>query len=75
MRDLLLTAFGNKCSVCGYDKCKRALQFHHLDPATKEFDISGKGQTLSWKRLKAEADKCVLLCANCHAEAEENMGL
>lgn len=73
MRETLLIAFGNKCSSCGYDKCKRALQFHHVDPTIKSFDISGKGQTFSWEKLKIEADKCVLLCANCHAEVEENM--
>ena len=27
---------GGKCSVCGYDKCLYALDFHHLDPDKKD---------------------------------------
>ena len=57
-------------SFCGYDKCPTALQFHHLEPAEKKFSISHEGVTRSFAKLKAEAAKCVLLCANCHAEVE-----
>jgi len=47
------------------------MQFHHLDPTTKEFDIySGGGRTHSIKKLKAEIEKCVIICANCHLERE-----
>jgi hypothetical protein len=59
---------GGKCNKCGYDKCPAALDFHHLDPAEKDFTISQVSRT-SWNdKLKAELDKCVLLCANCHRE-------
>jgi hypothetical protein len=58
---------GGKCAICGYNKCNMALTFHHIDPSTKEFEISG-AHCLSWDRLKAELDKCVMLCHNCHAE-------
>ena len=27
---------GGKCVVCGYNKCNRALEFHHTDPTTKK---------------------------------------
>lgn len=57
---------GGKCSECDYDKCIEALQFHHLDPMEKDFTIGGK--SWSFEKLKAEADKCILLCANCHIE-------
>jgi 5-methylcytosine-specific restriction endonuclease McrA len=59
---------GGCCQVCGYDRCIEALEFHHLDPSRKDFGISYKGYTRSWERVKEEADKCVLLCANCHRE-------
>lgn len=36
---------GGKCSVCGYSKCKGALEFHHLDPKEKDFGISAQGYT------------------------------
>jgi 5-methylcytosine-specific restriction endonuclease McrA len=62
---------GGKCSRCGYSKCLRALQFHHVDPATKLFGIAEKGVTRAWYKVVEELKKCVLLCANCHAEEEE----
>lgn len=61
---------GGKCSVCGYDTCIAALQFHHLDPTKKEFGVASKGHTRSWSRVRDEIDKCILVCANCHAEIE-----
>jgi len=60
---------GGKCSLCGYHKCLAALGFHHLDPHTKLFTISGN-HCLSWDKLKNELDKCILVCANCHKELE-----
>jgi hypothetical protein len=62
---------GGKCSTCGYDRCVAALAFHHLDPTQKEFRIGGA--TRSWERTRAELDKCVLLCANCHAEEHDRL--
>lgn len=59
---------GGKCVICGYNKCYEALHFHHLDPTKKDFGISKSGNTFIWDKLKEELDKCVCLCANCHAE-------
>ena len=64
---------GGRCQVCGYDRCTEALEFHHLDPTEKDFGISHKGYTRSWEKVKEEADKCILLCANCHREAHAGM--
>ena len=61
---------GGRCELCGYDRCVAALEFHHLDPSTKEFEIAHKGITRSWKKMSDEAAKCALLCANCHREVE-----
>lgn len=63
----LLTAFGGKCSnpLCGYDKCLGALDFHHTT-GEKSFELNRL--QLSYERLFAEAQKCRLLCANCHRE-------
>ena len=58
---------GGKCSRCGYARCLGALTFHHYD-GTKEFGIGAKGHTRSWAEVRSELDKCVLVCANCHAE-------
>lgn len=59
---------GGKCQICGYDRCNRALEFHHVNPEEKLFNISNGIK--SWDKAKAELDKCVLLCANCHREVE-----
>ena len=56
---------GGACADCGGVYHQAAFDFHHLDPSTKELH---PGQALSgkWEWAKAELDKCVLLCANCH---------
>jgi hypothetical protein len=48
----------------------RALEFHHVDPAAKRFGVAFRGVTRSLDAAREEASKCVLLCANCHAEVE-----
>lgn len=60
--------FGGCCIRCGYDKCFQALEFHHRDPATKDKSIKLSGGSASMKRMIKEAEKCDLLCANCHRE-------
>jgi transposase len=66
----LVDEAGGVCALCGYDRCVRALEFHHVDPSEKSFGISVTGGARSIAVLRAEAAKCVLLCANCHAEVE-----
>lgn len=61
------TMFGGKCTECGYNKCLEALDFHHLDPEKKEFEVNS-ALTISKARMVEEAKKCILLCANCHRE-------
>lgn len=61
---------GGRCKICEYDRYLGALQFHHVDPSTKEFAVSLRGRTRHIERVRAEASKCVLLCSNCHAEVE-----
>ena len=58
---------GGKCELCGYHKSISALEFHHVDPSQKEFEIS-KAAGINLKLVKLELDKCMLLCANCHRE-------
>ncbi|HWM11350.1 MAG TPA: hypothetical protein VNO82_18475 [Solirubrobacteraceae bacterium] len=67
---MLVQEFGGACRLCGFSRYAGALQFHHLDPAAKRFQIGGRGLTRSLDQLRLEARKCVLLCANCHAMVE-----
>jgi hypothetical protein len=70
LKQRLVGEAGGACAICGYSRHPAALHFHHIDPAAKDFALSHKGVTRSLERARAEARKCVLLCANCHAEVE-----
>jgi 5-methylcytosine-specific restriction endonuclease McrA len=70
VKAILVEEAGGSCRLCGYDKYVGALEFHHLDPGTKSFSLSHAGVTRSIAAARAEASKCILLCANCHAEIE-----
>jgi hypothetical protein len=70
---ILVSEAGGSCCICGYARSMRALHFHHLDPSGKRLEINAKGVALSLEKLRAEAEKCVLLCSNCHAEVEDGM--
>jgi transposase len=69
-KQTLIEEFGGCCVLCGYDRHPGALQFHHVDRATKRFEIGGRGLARSLDTLREEARRCVLLCATCHAEVE-----
>jgi len=65
----LVAEAGERCAVCGYDRCIVNLGFHHVDPAKKELEMSMRvGRSLD--AFRQEAKKCVLVCANCHGEIE-----
>jgi len=54
------------CEKCGENRWF-CLDFHHLDISQKKLNMAGivyNGCPLAV--IKAEADKCILLCANCH---------
>ena len=73
MKMQAIKILGGKCSICGYNKCLDALEFHHNDPREKEFKL-GSGNTTSWKEYKNEALKCILVCSNCHKEIHSKLG-
>lgn len=60
---------GGKCEKCNWKPENIneyvCLDFHHLDPNLKEFDLSK-----SFKKknidIQNELDKCIMLCAMCH---------
>jgi hypothetical protein len=70
LKRLLVGHFGGKCLGCGYNRTHKALEFHHVDPTRKEFGLAQQGLSRSWERCVREAEKCVLVCSNCHKEIE-----
>jgi transposase-like protein len=70
VKAILVAEAGGCCQLCGYDRYAGALQFHHRDPTEKAFGLATQGVARSLSRARAEVIKCILLCANCHAEVE-----
>lgn len=64
LREILLEKLGGKCVECGSTK---ALEFDHIDPKTKSFNISA-GYNKPKEVLEKELSKCQLLCNKCHIE-------
>jgi hypothetical protein len=62
---------GGSCESCGYSKCIASFDFHHRDSSKKEFSVSRRRGFSD--EVKAELDKCDLLCANCHREIHFNL--
>ena len=67
----LVVLKGGKCLHCSitYDGNNACIfQFHHQNPAEKLFNITtGTISNKNMKDILKEVEKCVLLCANCHA--------
>jgi transposase/DNA-directed RNA polymerase subunit RPC12/RpoP len=70
LMEITVADAGGRCSLCGYHRWIGALQFHHRDSDLKEFGLGERGLTRSLQAVRAEAAKCILLCANCHSEVE-----
>ena len=68
-RQFLQSLFaGQVCAMCG------GLVFHHVDPATKCFNV-GNADTRSEVSILEEVAKCIILCRSCHARLHEPTGL
>ena len=66
----LIAYKGGKCEICGYNKpFVSCYDFHHRNPAEKEFRIGGCSK--KFDTLKKEVDKCQLLCKLCHYEIHD----
>jgi hypothetical protein len=63
----ILAAIGqHQCLDCGNDDV-RVLQFHHRDPAEKEFEVCNAiSHHWEFARILVEARECDVVCANCH---------
>jgi transposase len=70
VKAMLVEEAGGRCTLCGYDRHVGALHFHHRDPSEKVFSMAQNGGTRALAKAREEVAKCVLLCANCHAEVE-----
>ena len=61
------------CADCG-ERHPATLHFHHLNSEEKKFTIGDAvNRGFSLNRIKKEIEKCIVLCANCHAIRHFNM--
>lgn len=67
IRNEFLAKWRKPCQKCGEQRLY-LIQFHHIDPATKEFDISTGFANRKVEICEEEVKKCVCLCSNCHDE-------
>ena len=67
-RQVFLDTLKTPCAKCGESRVWM-IQFHHKNPAEKEFSIAdGSKLHKSKEDVLHEVNKCVCLCANCHKE-------
>jgi len=66
IRTFLIEYAKNGCSECN-EKDFRCLDFDHLDPKKKKYEISQMvNEGYSVQKVKAELKKCRIICSNCH---------
>jgi hypothetical protein len=61
----IIAHMGGKCRDCKGTFLPGVYDLHHIDPKTKDKDMHSI-TSFGWERMLVEAEKCVLLCANCH---------
>jgi hypothetical protein len=54
------------CVKCGYKEHPVALEFNHINPELKKFNIASRAAAIKSAAFKEELAKCEILCANCH---------
>lgn len=74
MKRSRLDSLKTNCVKCGEDR-SYVIDFHHVDPKTKEFTIIDKYRSRGDAELENEIKKCVCLCANCHREFHWKYGI
>jgi len=69
--DLLKYKGVNGCQECGFrGENLSSLEFHHINKKDKSFSIRDVGSSMKegFDRIAKEADKCSVICKNCHSK-------
>ncbi|OGM63491.1 hypothetical protein A3A52_05085 [Candidatus Woesebacteria bacterium RIFCSPLOWO2_01_FULL_39_14] len=66
-RDFIINAKNRPCADCGNKLPSYVMDFDHRDGGDKIVDIA-RAVTANWSlnKIKAEIEKCDIVCANCH---------
>lgn len=60
----------NVCADCNREYPPYVLEFDHIDPSTKDFNVGNASSVPSMPALIAEIYKCDIVCSNCHKVRE-----
>lgn len=72
-KDFIKELRSRGCQICGYNKHPHVLQFHHIDPTDKKYDLKYLSKGVGIDKIKIELGKCAVLCANCHIEVHAGL--
>lgn len=64
--EFIIQMKGGCCQRCGISYHYSVYDLHHREPDKKDFSVGSLIGSVSFERLLEEADKCDLLCSNCH---------
>lgn len=64
-RQIFEERLGGKCVKCGTTE---NLEFDHIHPGDKSFNITSKMNCRITNEMYDEVDKCQLMCKSCHKE-------
>lgn len=70
-KELIAKEKNKGCSVCD-EKEHCCLEFHHLNPSEKDYNVASM-IGLSLTSLAKEINKCVVLCSNCHKKVHAKL--
>lgn len=60
------------CCKCG-EKERCCLDFHHINPKEKEYQIARIIKTHSKETIEKEVSKCIVVCSNCHRKIHASL--
>lgn len=60
------------CFDCEREWPPFVLEFDHVNPDSKKFNVGDASSVPSMEALVEEAEKCDLVCSNCHKIREHN---
>jgi hypothetical protein len=69
LKEKLILHKGGSCQDCQYKfngTNHTVFDLHHLEPHEKNIEVSKLIGNRAWETVLIEAEKCVLICANCH---------
>jgi hypothetical protein len=68
IKELLDIEKSKGCHYCP-ESTPECLDFHHRNPKDKKYSVSTMlffGHNHTIEKVKAELEKCIVICANCH---------